>query len=300
MASPSSPPSADAEALAPGPGSPVRRYSGDVRLLATAGYTLLLQVSHPTVGAGVAEHSSFKEDPWGRLLRTLDYSYSMVYGGAEVAARTGRHVYAMHQSINGVRPDGVPYRALEPEAYAWVHATLVHSIVVGRERFIGRMADHDVEALYAEWRPMGRLVGVKEGELPARWPGLRAYFDRMVTERLEDTEAVRDVIAALGDPARPPLPLLPDALWRAARLPLIRLTLLATVGLLSPSLRDRFGAQWTRAQDLELRGLAAAARTATPLLPPPLRNVGPTYLRWRGIRSPGPRGRGRPAFATAG
>jgi uncharacterized protein (DUF2236 family) len=90
-------------ALAPGPGSVSRQYAGDVRLLATAGYALVLQVAHPTVGAGVDEHSNFQRDPWGRLLRTLDYTTLMVYGGAEAAAGMGRRIRAMHEHINGTK-----------------------------------------------------------------------------------------------------------------------------------------------------------------------------------------------------
>ena len=278
----------------------VWRYAGDVRLMATAGYALLLQVSHPTVGAGVAEHSNFKEDPWGRLLRTLDYSYAMVYGGPEVASRTGRRVWAMHQAIKGTRPDGVPYDAREPEAYGWVHATLVQSIVAGSERFARRMSSDEIEAFYAGWRRIGRLIGVQDEALPEDWSGFREYFERMVSTRLQDTEAVQDVIAALGDPTRPPVPLLPDALWKAATLPLTRLSMLGTIGLLPPVLRERFGVSWSDRQATELRALAAASRAATPVLLPQLRNVGPAYLRWRGITSPDPPDPGRPAFATAG
>ena len=36
-----------------------------------AGYALVLQVAHPTVAAGVEEHSRYRQDPWGRLVRTL-------------------------------------------------------------------------------------------------------------------------------------------------------------------------------------------------------------------------------------
>ena len=64
---------AEVPALVPSRGGPVWRAAGDIRLLSTSGYALLLQVAHPTVGAGVLEHSNFREDPWGRLLRTLDY-----------------------------------------------------------------------------------------------------------------------------------------------------------------------------------------------------------------------------------
>src|SRR5206468_905975 len=62
-------------ALVPEPHSILWRYGDDARLMAAAGYTLLLQVAHPMVGAAVKEHSNFREEPWKRLMYTLDYVY---------------------------------------------------------------------------------------------------------------------------------------------------------------------------------------------------------------------------------
>ena len=61
-------------ALVPGRGSITWRRAADARIFVGAGYALMLQVAHPTVGAGVLEHSNYKADPWGRLFRTLDFS----------------------------------------------------------------------------------------------------------------------------------------------------------------------------------------------------------------------------------
>lgn len=281
MSDPVLPSKEEIPGLIPKPGSVVWRYAGDARLLVTAGYALLLQVGHPTVGAGVAEHSNFKQDPWGRLFRTLDYTYAMVYGGPEVAPEIGRRVREMHTHIKGVKPDGESYHALEPEAYTWVHATLADAIVRGHERFGSRMRPDELEEFWSDWRRNGRLVGVRERDLPETWAEFGPYFDRMVEERLEDNEAVQDVLVTLASPARPPLPLLGEKVWRLARVPASRPLELATVGLLPPVLRERFGAAWTDRQERRLRLLAAASRAATPLMPGRLRNTGPQYLRWR-------------------
>jgi len=74
---------------------------------------------------------------------------------------------------------------------------------------------------------------------------------------------------------------LPEAAWRVARIPAAHQISLITNGLLSPRLRERFGVRWTRSQERQLQILAAASRAATPLLPRTMRNVGPSYLRWR-------------------
>ena len=271
----------EAASLVPGPGSMTWRISGDARILTTAGYALLLQVAHPTVGAGVAEHSNFRQDPWGRLFRTLDYTTIMVYGDHELAAETGRRVRNMHKHIKGELPGGGRYYALEPQAYAWVHATLADAIITGHQHFGLRLNRGQIETFWAEWRQLGRLVGVRESELPESWAAFRGYFDCVVDEELEDNETVHEVVESLGAPAAPPLPLLGGRVWRVARLPAARIGRLATIGMLPPRLRDRLGLPWTRSQDLQLRALAGASRRARPLMPETARNFGPNYLRWR-------------------
>src|ERR1700687_1534915 len=100
------PPAEDWQLLAPGPETITYCRAGDARVLAAAGYALLLQVSHPTVGAGVSQHSQFRRDPWGRLLRTLDYTCTMVYGGEQAAAEMGARIRRFHKQIRGTTADG--------------------------------------------------------------------------------------------------------------------------------------------------------------------------------------------------
>src|SRR5947208_17012154 len=99
----------DYEALAPRPGSPVWRAFNDVRLLSTSGYATLLQVMYPTVGHGVHEYSSFLKDPWGRLLRTLDYVHGSICGGPEMARQLRARGRGMHGAIQGTRPARTAY-----------------------------------------------------------------------------------------------------------------------------------------------------------------------------------------------
>jgi uncharacterized protein (DUF2236 family) len=54
--------------------------------------------------------------------------------------------------------------------------------------------------------------------------------------------------------------------------------------MLPAVLRRRLGLGWTFAQELELRAIAAATRTVTPLLGDRLRVFGPSYVRWRSRR----------------
>jgi uncharacterized protein (DUF2236 family) len=265
----------------PGRDSILWRRGSDARVMLAAGYALLLQVAHPTVGAGVTEHSNFRRDPWGRLFRTLDFTTTMVYGGPEAASDMGRRVRSMHTRINGTRPDGQPYDALEPEAYAWVHATLAQGIVAAHAQFGRRFTPEECERLWAEWRLLGRLLGVGDGDLPEDWAGFRAYFESMTRETLEHTAAVDEVLEALARPAPPALSGAGRAIWPLVRLPAARLTSLATGTLLGPSLRARLGVPWGRREATEVGIAGATLRAATPLLPEALLITGPGYLKWR-------------------
>src|SRR4051794_41889611 len=104
------------ESLAPRPGSPVWRAFNDIRLFSTSGYATLLQVTYPTVGYGVHEYSSFLKDPWGRLLRTLDYVHGSIYGGPRMAGGRGARGGGGHKTIPGTPPPGRASPPQEPAA----------------------------------------------------------------------------------------------------------------------------------------------------------------------------------------
>ena len=267
--------------LVPQPGSLTWRKAGDLRIISAAGYALLLQVAHPTVGAGVAEHSDFASDPLGRLLRTLDYVNGTIYGGPELAGEIGARVRDLHKSIRGRRPDGRAYHALEPRAYAWVHATLASSIVDGHRLLGTPFRPGEAEEFWQDWRRLGRLVGVRERDLPATWAEFRPYFDEIVESELEDNATVHDVFDSLAKPVPPALPGLPPALWSVLRVPLGANFQLVTKGLLPPLLRRRFGLRWTSGDAALFRLTSAASRAGRPLVRGPLREFGPYYVRWR-------------------
>jgi uncharacterized protein (DUF2236 family) len=188
---------------------------------------------------------------------------------------------SLHGRIEGSLPDGRHYRALEPQAYAWVHATLAQAIVLAHERFARPMSAAERERFWGEWRSLGRLLGIREQDLPVDWQAFGEYFAGIVDGVLEHTTAVDEVMAALARPAPPQVMVLGGPLWSLVRLPLAHVLGLVSVGLMPDQLRRRFAIEWTRAQELELRAVALTLRASTPLTPPLIRNGGPAYLRWR-------------------
>lgn len=268
----------DATDLDVDPSSIVWRRSSDPRLICAAGYALLLQVGHPTIGAGVKQFSDYATDPWSRLVRTADYVYVMIYGGAERAREQGRQLREMHKRIQGVRPDGQRYHALEPQPFAWVHATLADAVIRANELFVGPMSDDDKHAFYREFRKLGALHGVRERDLPPDWAGFRAYFDDMVENHLSDNPAVQDLLATHSTSTPPGMS---ERLWSFARTPTTWTLRLTGRGMLPPILRKRFRVPWTASDERWFPIVARAIRMPTPLLPGWFRITGPTYMRHR-------------------
>ncbi len=281
MTEPLIPPIEDARRYAVAPGSVTWQYMSDTRGFLAAGTALLLQVAHPTIAGGVREHSNFKEEPWDRLFRTVDYVNLMVYGGPEVAAHTGRALREGHKRIKGVDPQGRRYHALEPTAFAWVHATLAYAVVEAHRQFGRPMDRAEIEQYWGEWRRLGRLLGIREHDLPEDWAGFLVYVDRMIDDALEDNDVVRDVLWSVTQPTASPLRQIPTRVWTTATLPMHQAINLGTIGLLPERLRDKLGLELSQFQQAQLRAMGLLARASTPVLPRGLKVSGPVYLKRR-------------------
>ncbi|MEA2347972.1 MAG: hypothetical protein QOG62_1759 [Thermoleophilaceae bacterium] len=282
--SPSPVPSFSADlAAALTPQSLAWRTASDFRGFLLAGRALLLQVAHPTVGAGVSEHSDFKADPWGRLIRTLDFLNGVLY--SDDAEGVAARMRAMHKTIKGVKPDGTRYHAMEPEAFTWVHATLVESMAAANQAFAKPLTLTELDRFYYEMRGVGALYGVRERDLPEDWKGFMEYYDWMIDERLENNDSVQDVLATMGKPARPHRAI-PKGLWNFASRPASKALWVGTMGLIPARLRERFGAEWTAGDERILRVMKSTARGVDPVVPDSLRVFGPRYLQLRGRYGP--------------
>src|SRR4051812_46738569 len=102
------------------PDAMIRRVDGENVLLLGGGRALLMQIAHPSVAAGVAGHSDFASGPFARLQRTLEASYTIVFGTETEARRTAAAIKAVHERVTGPG-----YYANDPALLLWVHATLV-------------------------------------------------------------------------------------------------------------------------------------------------------------------------------
>jgi uncharacterized protein (DUF2236 family) len=105
------------------------------------GAAVLLQIAHPLIAAGVANHSDYHRDLWRRLGRTLRALYLITYGTEAEAEHTAAAVQAIHSRVIGTTrsrlgrfPAGTAYSAADPDLMLWVHATLVHASLAAYQR----------------------------------------------------------------------------------------------------------------------------------------------------------------------
>ncbi|MGI8752448.1 MAG: oxygenase MpaB family protein [Acidimicrobiales bacterium] len=262
------PPPGPLMAAAPlGPDSLAWRLGLSRASLLLGGRALFLQVSHPIIGVGVRDFSTFRSDPWGRLDRTLTSLLTQLFGGADAVAEA-RRLRAVHASITGSGFDGKRYRALDPEAYAWVHLSNFDTVVTYSRFFARPLSEADEARYYAEWRQAGLVLGVRNERMPADLAGLGPYLDDMIAHRLDNNETVAELLGTLSlHDVPPPSRLLPPLVWNALR-PMGGSVLHdLTVGTLPPALRHKLGLAWSDRQQRRLEQMAAAIRTATPLIP---------------------------------
>jgi hypothetical protein len=93
---------------------PIRRVHADASMFVGGLRALLLQSLHPLAMAGVADHSDYRGDPWGRLQRTSTFLAVTTFGPADDAQRAVDKVRGIHRRVRGVAPDGTPSEASDP------------------------------------------------------------------------------------------------------------------------------------------------------------------------------------------
>jgi uncharacterized protein (DUF2236 family) len=263
-------------------------------LLGAGPRALLLQIAHPLVAAGVADHSDFRTDPWARLSGTLRSYLRIVYGTADAARGEIRRLSELHRGIRGDitepaarRRHGTRYSALDPELALWVHATLVDSTIAAYDAWLEPLSRADRARYYEETLPVGRAFGIPASILPTDLEAFEAYLDGMLAPG--GPIEVGDVARELSDAIlHPPLgPAVAAAGW-----PFTQIASLAdaipsraygwlfwpSIGLLPDRVREGYGLPWGIRERVISGWLVATWQAWRPMLPPSFRHM-PQALR---------------------
>jgi uncharacterized protein (DUF2236 family) len=199
----------------PGPrwfpeGAAIRRVHGDASMFVGGVRALLLQSLHPLAMAGVAAHSGYKGDPWGRLQRTSHFLAVTTFGTAEDAEAMVARIRAVHERVRGTAPDGRPYAASDPHLLRWVHIAEIDSFLTSHQRFGREPLDAAGRNRYvADTARVAEVLGAVDP--PRTEAELRAQLEEYRSE-LIGTQAAREAARfILLTPPLPPLARVPYA-----------------------------------------------------------------------------------------
>lgn len=255
-----------------GPDSMMWRINREAVLLGCGPAALLLQIAHPLVARGVAEHSNFESDPFRRLHGTINTTMALVFGDGRAAERAVRKLNGVHR---GIRGEGPPYRAMDPALLLWVQATLVLTSVAAYERWVGSLRIAEKEQFWQEARRVGVRLGIGLDFSPTDWPTLEAYWERMLAPDgpIQVSETARRLAPMI---VRPPFPFVPGQVMDLLTLP--------GFALLPPRLRDEFGIAWDAGRERLASALGLAVRAWVRAMPVSLRSMPQAVSARRRVR----------------
>jgi uncharacterized protein (DUF2236 family) len=185
------------------PHDPIWRVHADASMFPAGIRALLLQSLHPLAMAGVAAHSGYQGDPWGRLQRTSEFLATTTFGTIEHAERQIARVRRIHDRVRGTAPDGRPYAASDPHLLRWVHVTETDSFLTAYQHYaVAPLTASEADRYVEQTAVVASRLGVVEP--PTTVAALQADLDAYRPE-LAGTEQAREAARFLL--VHPPLPL---------------------------------------------------------------------------------------------
>jgi len=226
---------------------------------------VLLQMAHPAVVAGVSAYSTFQTDLVGRIRRTSQALYALVFGTLDEALGTSRRMHNIHARVRGVIDEpgspwhGRSYRANEQDLLAWVAMT---AALAGRSAFEAFVRPLDARELARDWEDLRRAT-VVSGVDPDTLPSTR---DAFVARFHEIAESSPDLY--VGDKARAVARVLFETPFSKGIFDQITAT-----ALLPPRLRAMYGLPWGLSERRAFDRRRRAFQSLRALAPAPLRYV---------------------------
>ncbi|UZX01826.1 DUF2236 domain-containing protein [Arthrobacter sp. CDRTa11] len=187
------------------PGSAVWAVHGSMPTIVAGIRTLLMQALHPGALAGVHEHSNFREDPLGRLARTIRWIFTVTYGSTAAAQEASARLHRLHEPVQGTYLDGQgrprTYSANDPDLARWVHIAFMDAFLSAHKIWGGPIPGGP-DAYVREWAQAGRLMGVEDP--PLTEAEMRRQLDRYNSDLRADGR-VKETVAFIRNPPLHPL-----------------------------------------------------------------------------------------------
>lgn len=250
-----------------GPASVAWRLNGEMVLGLVVLRALFMQVAHPKVAQGVADHSDFRRKPFARALATFKAQQRIVFGTCEESIEALMRIYSRHTAVSGELGQGAAYQANDPSLLFWVYATLIDSMFYAYRTFLPELAPAEWERFYEEGKLFARLIGIPDERVPTRLADFNAWMAAaLASDEIYVSPAGYEIGQSL---LRMPVRLAEP------------LTGFLAAGTLPPRLRSQFGLHWSPARQQRFDRFAGFVRTAARFTPRFLRTA-PVY--WMALR----------------
>jgi len=218
--------------------SMIRQVTAELCIAMVLQRALALEVGHSKVGAGVQEHSLFRQQPLRRLWSTADTALRLLWGSPSVSRAAAEQVYSLHDHINGELPEpsaawphGDSYTAHDASLLVWVWATLVETSLVAYQRWLRPLSDDEADAYYADMCTFASFFGIPNALVPTDRAAFDAYYESVLAgDALEPTPTSMAMVR--------------DVLWFRAwnvPAPVVRRLRVLSIGVLDPRVVERFG-----------------------------------------------------------
>ena len=215
---------------------------------------VLMQIAHPLIAAGVANHSRFREHRLARLYRTSLAATAITFGSQDFALWAIRSINRKHQAVHGVLrsrvgvfPPGTPYDANDPELKLWVLSTIMDSTLLVYDMFASPLSNGEREEYYRGIVLMARLFDIPDSLVPATYDDFQTYLTSMLeSDVVTVSDSAREIANALFSPS-----IIGTLLYFGSAV---------GIGLLPEPLRREFGFRWSLRRGVWLRRMARLSR----------------------------------------
>ena len=244
-----------------------RKLNGERLVVLSWSRAIALQMAHPLIAAGVAEHSTFRGGALiaaRRAHHTIGAMLALTFGDDSQREGTLARIRGIHTRVHGTLRNpagpfaaGTPYSAEDPELLLWVHATLLDTIPDFYQRAVGPLSAAELDAFCAESAPTLIELGGDAARAPLTWHALREYVAGVYESGvLAITQEARDIMAAVLTPRIMGMPFPGGSIHR-----------LITIGLLPDHLREAYGFCWHARRGKRLDRVLTLLKRARRLTP---------------------------------
>ncbi|KAA3647908.1 MAG: DUF2236 domain-containing protein [Chloroflexi bacterium] len=252
-----------------GPDSMAWRINREGVLGLGAFRALLMQIAHPKVAQGVADHSSYRTQPFSRAYNTLSAQQVIVFGTCDQAIETLVRMYGRHLSVRGEVPQDVigtgrHYTGTDGHLSMWVFGTLIDTVIRTHSLLLQPLTNHEQDTFYEESKLFAALMGIDRDLLPPTVEDFNHWMGTTVaSDEISISPAARDIAASL---LRLPLPIF----WPS--------NYVLAAGMLPDKLREQYGLKWNQSTEVLFDLGVVSVRAVARITPLRLRTT-PPYWR---------------------